>query len=229
MVEGTRTLTRNLHQKCTIFGQLLDAIVLPIRHEDVVIRINVDAPRHVELDRSSPEFGTAPQVLPIFREDLDTVVTAIDNIQIVVFIKRQTSRPIELSLAEIRKRGEELARELAGLEKQPVVKNVLRYQTPVARTVQSDELHFEVRAGRVTFLDVEALVREIRQGLKAKGEVLKTSWQVQDETAPVGAFRLRYVIGRERGLIESVTGAGRPTVSRFALAGGSVYYGKTAV
>lgn len=117
---------------------------------------------------------------------------------------------VELSLAEIRQRGEELARELADLKKQPVVKKVLRYQTPVARTVQSDELHFEIRAGRVTFLDVEALVREIRQGLQSKGEVLKTQWQVRDETGPVGAFRMRYVISRERGLIDSVTGAGRP-------------------
>jgi hypothetical protein len=123
---------------------------------------------------------------------------------------RSEQAKVELSLAEIRRRGEELSKDIAALEKQPGVKNVLRYQTPVARTVQSDELHFECKAGRVSFLDVEAFLREIKDGIHAKGGVLKTTWQVDDETSPVGAFRLQYTVARERGLIESVTSTATP-------------------
>src|SRR5205823_11076397 len=115
-----------------------------------------------------------------------------------------------LSLSEIRERGETLRKELEALAKQPPVRQVLRYQTPVARTVQSEEMHFEIKNGHVTFLDVEALVREITQGLQARGEQLRTSFQLNEETAPVGAFKMRYVIARERGLIDSVTGGSTP-------------------
>ncbi len=115
-----------------------------------------------------------------------------------------------LSLVEIQQRGETLRKQLETLAKQPAVKHVLRYQTPVARTVQSEEMHFEVKNGRVTFLDVEALMHEIKQGLQAKGEQLRTSFQVRDETGPVGGFKLSYVIARERGLLDNASGAGTP-------------------
>jgi hypothetical protein len=117
---------------------------------------------------------------------------------------------VELSVEEIHKRTEELGRELEMLKKQPVAKKVLRYQTPVARSVQSDELHFEIQHGRVAFLDVEALTREIKQEMRSKVDTLKQRWEVQDETGPIGPFKMRYVISRQRSLIESATGAGTP-------------------
>ncbi len=124
-------------------------------------------------------------------------------------IEREQAR-VGLSLAEIHQRSETLQKELQTLAKQPAVKQVLRYQTPLARTVQSEEMHFEIKDGRVSFLDVEALMREITQGLQAKGDQLRTSFQLTEETGPVGAFKLRYVIARERGLIDSVTGSAGP-------------------
>jgi hypothetical protein len=112
---------------------------------------------------------------------------------------------VELSLAEIRKRSEAVEKELEALKKQPVVRQVLRYQTPVARTVQSEEVHFEVRKGRVCFLDVDALLRDVKQNLRSQGELLKTRWELREETAPAGAFKMQYLLVRERTLIDNVT------------------------
>jgi len=117
---------------------------------------------------------------------------------------------VELSLADVDRRCEAIEKELAELKKQPVHPNILHYQTPLARTFQSEELQFEIQDGRVCFLDVDALVREIKQGMRSKEEQLKTHWEVVDETSAVGAFKLRYRIARERGLIDSVTGTGVP-------------------
>ena len=117
---------------------------------------------------------------------------------------------VELSLAEIRNRADDLRKDLAKLEKQPVTRHVLRYQTPVARTVQSEEMQFEIKDGRVTFIDVEAMVREIKEGMRARAEQLRRQWDVRDETVPVGAFRLRYVITRERGLLDAASGGQSP-------------------
>jgi hypothetical protein len=117
---------------------------------------------------------------------------------------------VTLSLVGLQQRSEQLEKELARLEKEPRKTNVLRYQTPVSRTVQSEELAFECKGGHVTFIDVNALTREIKDNLRAKGELLKDRWEVEAETSQVGAFRLRYVVAREKSLIDDVTGARDP-------------------
>lgn len=127
-----------------------------------------------------------------------------------------------LSIAEIQDRQKRLLDELQALEKTPAAKKVLRYQTPVSRPVHSDEFMFECRAGRVTFIDIAALQSEIRRGLDDKGQFLRTRWQVNDVTSPVGAFRLRYTLERERGLVEAVLPGASPEASthfRYGLTG----------
>ena len=112
----------------------------------------------------------------------------------------------ELSLAEVRRRIDKLAKDVVELRRLPPAKKLLRYQTPVAQAVQSEELSFECRRGRVTFLDVEGLLREVHQGLRSRVERLRTQWQVDGETGACGAFRLRYVVSRQRGMLDAVGG-----------------------
>src|SRR6516162_4352115 len=71
-------------------------MVLPVGHEEVVIVVNVKAPRHVELTRARAIFATARQVLTILGEHLNAMVTAVDNVEVVVPIECQTGRLIEL-------------------------------------------------------------------------------------------------------------------------------------
>ena len=121
----------------------------------------------------------------------------------------QGRRQAELSLAEVRRRIDKLMKEVAELRRLPSAKKLLRYQTPVAQAVQSEELAFECRRGRVTFLDVEALLREVRQGLRSRAEQLRSQWRLDGETPACGAFRLRYVVTRERGTLDAI-GVGGP-------------------
>src|SRR5262249_5825911 len=60
------------------------------------------------------------------------------------------------------------------------------------------------------FLDVEALLREIRDGLRQQGEQLRSRWQLEGRTGVCGAFRLRYVLVREKGVLEGVAAAASP-------------------
>jgi hypothetical protein len=119
-------------------------------------------------------------------------------------------RQAELSLEEIRRRTERLVKEMEAVRKLPSLQRTLTYRTPVAQALQSEELQFECCRGRVTFLDVEALLREIRQHLQSKGEQLRSTWTIEDETGPVGAFRLHYAIARQRGLLDSVVSSTAP-------------------
>src|SRR5437899_982294 len=71
-------------------------MVLPVGHEEIVIVVNVNAPRHVELNRARAVLATTRQVLTILGEHLDAMVAAVDHVEIAIPIAGQTSRPIEL-------------------------------------------------------------------------------------------------------------------------------------
>jgi hypothetical protein len=112
---------------------------------------------------------------------------------------------VALSLAEIQARGKKLTEEINALKQLPSPKRTLRYRTPVSQPLQSEELMFECQQGRVSLVDVGALLEEVRRGLHDREQQLRHNWEVVDVTAPVGAFRLRYVIERERGLLEGAS------------------------
>jgi hypothetical protein len=124
--------------------------------------------------------------------------------------QESAKRSAALSSAELRKRTETLALEIRTLEQLPPRKRTMHYRTPVSRPVDSEELLFECRKGRVTFIDIAALLNEIRNGLEEKGKLLRTQWQVSDVVGPTGAFRLRYLLERERGLLDAVAGQAVP-------------------
>lgn len=114
------------------------------------------------------------------------------------------------SLEDLCKRRERLGAEIKALEKLPSAKHVLRYRTPVSRPVHTEELHFECQSGRVAFVDIAAFLVEIRDGMQDKMETMRTRWRQEEVTGPVGGFRLRYVVERERTALEGVTGAPDP-------------------
>jgi len=110
-----------------------------------------------------------------------------------------------LTMSEIHDRRRHLLDEIQALEKLPPLSHTLRYRTPVSRPVLTEELMFECRGGRVTFIDIAGMVADIKQGMEAKSTLLRTQWQVADVTRPIGAFRLRYTIERHRGGLDALT------------------------
>ncbi len=119
----------------------------------------------------------------------------------------QDGKPAELSLPEIDRRIQLVNADIDALQKLPSTKRSLRYQTPVSQTLQSEELFFECQAGRVTVIDVGAMLEQMRRDRGDKAKALATQWEVDGETDPVGAFRMHYTLERERGPAD---GAGRP-------------------
>jgi hypothetical protein len=110
------------------------------------------------------------------------------------------------SAESLKKRGEELLKQIRAIEKMPSQKQVLKYHTPVSHVVHADEMFFECRRGRVTYIDLPAFMQEIQATLADRAQVLKTQWHVAAVTSPVGAFRLRYLVEREKGTLESFGG-----------------------
>lgn len=107
-----------------------------------------------------------------------------------------------LSLAQIEKRRAQLLEEVAALEKQPPMKKTLRYQVPVSQPVDVKQFFFECKEGRVTFLDMDAMHREIESSKEDIREELRSRWKMTGTTQAVGDFRLQYVYERQAGVGE---------------------------
>jgi hypothetical protein len=110
-----------------------------------------------------------------------------------------------MSLADLEKRSRKLLSELEALKKAPRVTKKLRYNTPVSAPV-TEEAMFECQRGRVTLLDQSALVEIAKRDARGKIDQLRTQWGVHDVTTSVGAFRLRYVLERERTVLDGLGG-----------------------
>jgi hypothetical protein len=113
--------------------------------------------------------------------------------------RQEQARTAAASLAEVQQRTRQLQEQIAALERQPSVKQALRYRAPVSQPLQTEELIFECRSGRVAFIDIDALLREVKRGMQDKGQLLRSRWEVSDVAGPVGPFRLRYTVERLRG------------------------------
>ncbi len=129
------------------------------------------------------------------------------------------SAGIDLSLAELRQRSQAVKEQILALEKQSSAKKTYRYHSPVSRPVHAEELMFECQAGRVTFIDLAALLGEVKRGLHGKADLLKNQWHVTETAGPVGVFRLRYTLERERGLFENGISQPQGDSFRYGLTG----------
>jgi hypothetical protein len=117
---------------------------------------------------------------------------------------RDAPRIAALSLEELRERSAKVLQALHELQAQPSAKKALRFRTPVSQPVHSDEIMFECGNGRVTFIDLSAMLDEMKNGLDGKTQTLRRQWQVRAIAGPVGPFQMTYLLERERGPFEGM-------------------------
>jgi len=92
----------------------------------------------------------------------------------------------------------------------PSVARPLRYQAPVAAEVQTQEVMFECHSERVTPIDIASLLLKAQADARERISELETAWEFTGLTQPVGAFRLRYVVERQREMFDTrATPSGR--------------------
>lgn len=104
----------------------------------------------------------------------------------------------ELELAEAQSQLVSLSQDFAKSKSVPVAARPLVHRSPISRTVESDELTFELLGDRVTFIDVPNLVERVRLRYRSMGDELRTRGRAMAEVEPVGAFRARFTMVRQR-------------------------------
>jgi len=137
----------------------------------------------------------------------------------------QEAEQIAFSSEELRRRSQSVLEEIRALEAKPPPKNIMRYRTPISCPVHSEELFFECQQGRVAFIDIASLLKEVHQRLPEKEQLLRATWEIHDVTSIIGAFRLHFALERERGMLDFSTGGAKPVGEggfRYALTGWQV-------
>jgi hypothetical protein len=116
------------------------------------------------------------------------------------------ARATELSVGELARRSKALLAELEKLGKEPHATRKLRYRTPVSAPV-TKEVTFECHHGKVTVVEVGRMLAQANREAQARVKELQDRWQINDVTAPAGAFRMHFVVERERTMMD---GGGPP-------------------
>jgi hypothetical protein len=176
-----------------------------------------DDPMHAELQRAQQELNEARARLLAQLDELTGNRQRADQARSQLALLDERRRAIEaaagqagderarrdgvvrqaaLSMDELRRRSKELLKEIKDVEAQGPRTKVLRYHAPVSRTVYDDQIRFECRGGRVTYIDMNAMVHELQADMDERIRELRSQWSVTNTTGPVGAFRLRYTLFR---------------------------------
>jgi hypothetical protein len=70
------------------------------------------------------------------------------------------------------------------------------FPTPISRTVDDREVHFQLLGGRLAFIPFDPLVDRLKSSLREYASKLQEQGEVTDTLGPIGGFRLRYTIAR---------------------------------
>jgi hypothetical protein len=87
----------------------------------------------------------------------------------------------------------QLRSELAAISKAPRPQaKLLLDQSPVARPPAGDESHFEVRAGRVSYVDIDTLLDRLKTDARIQLRLMSSPGPISGVVGPVGTFSIRY-------------------------------------
>ena len=72
----------------------------------------------------------------------------------------------------------------------------------MSRAVRSEELFFECKYGRVTYIDLPSFMQEVKASVEEVKEEMRSKPRVERTTPPVGPYRLRYVFERIGSVVD---------------------------
>ena len=103
----------------------------------------------------------------------------------------------ERDLAELRAEIDRARRRRTELSRaRPSSVKVASYPTPIAKTVDDHEIHFQIRGGRIVYVPFDELVAKLKRVAKDKASRLTDQTELTDTIGPVENFYLRYTLVR---------------------------------
>lgn len=66
------------------------------------------------------------------------------------------------------------------------------FPNPIAKTVFTDEVHFQIKSGRIVFVPLDELLHRMKAEVESKIELLRQSPQITSIVGPIKNFQLEY-------------------------------------
>jgi hypothetical protein len=102
----------------------------------------------------------------------------------------------ELELADAEERLVSLTSESAAAKATAATRKLV-HRSPLSKSVEMQELHFELLGDHVSFIDLAGLMDRVRTKCRAMEAELRAGGGATSEVGPVGPFRLRFTMARE--------------------------------
>lgn len=147
------------------------------------------------------------------RNSLATTVAAMERK--IADRRKELDAPTQQEFDLVRKLGDsraelaqlkQQAREAANASPEPI--QIAARGTPISRTVESEEVHFRLRAGRVAVVPMDDLAKRVRGDAQAKVYKLRNQGQIVETVGPIDGFQLQYTLVRRDAIADSRTGRG---------------------
>ncbi|GMQ80081.1 MAG: hypothetical protein BMS9Abin04_022 [Planctomycetia bacterium] len=104
---------------------------------------------------------------------------------------------VQQELARAKQRLDQIIDDQISMDSvQPETVQIVSRPTPLGRTVAGEELHFQLRSGRLARIPLDELLERLRSTARHKAWKLETQSHWTDTVGPVDGFRLRYVMER---------------------------------
>ena len=84
---------------------------------------------------------------------------------------------------------------VAATRVETAVETIDHYPNPIAKTVFSNEVHFRLENGRLSYVPMDELLAQMKSELRLKAEKLQQADQTRETIGPVDGFRLQYKLG----------------------------------
>ena len=95
------------------------------------------------------------------------------------------------------------------------VEEIEHFPAPIAKTVFTEEVHFQLKGGRLTFVPMDALLERMKSEWKVKAEKLLLSSNTYETVGPIGEFRLQYQLASKIVKVPTERGAVDRRITEF--------------
>ncbi len=125
--------------------------------------------------------------LEIIKQKIGQKKEQLDEQRQVQFDKNVKKASLETQLAEIQTEIQAVSTVAS-----PTTETIEHYPTPIAKTVFSDEVHFRLAAGKLSYVPMDELSDLMKTEWRVKAEKLKQSPSTLETIGPIAGFRMQY-------------------------------------
>lgn len=173
------------------------------QHKEQLAKAKEELSRHLE---KLTENRNSVQRLQDQRDNLQqkvlTVVTDQNQIEKKLKPLQYTAQKADITMAQLQERIDKLKGNLEAVKENFPKAKVHHFHTPVSRSVSGEELFFELRDNRVSFIDINGFLDDIRFNLEDDAKLLKDRARIEKTTQQIGYFRLRYSLARQNDVLD---------------------------